>query len=351
MSDQRTEQPTPRRREKAREQGQVARSRELSSALAILAAILVLGWRASTDLAGWRSGFRASLDLCSGELQLFGFLQWISIWTLSWIAPALLTAWSVAMAASFAQGGITWAPAALAFRPDRFNPGERLKQLVSITALSSMLRTLLPATVVLYLTCGVVAREWNTLALSAFRGSRELMSWAFSLFFEITWKSGLVMLIWSLADYLFVRFRMEGDLKMTKEELRREHKENEGDPLVKNRIRRLQRQARRRQMLKDVTKAAVVVTNPTHYAIALAYTPTLPAPVLVAKGRDRLALEIKNIARWHDVPMVENPPLAHALYRAVSVGDSVPSRLYVAVAEVLAFVYRVQAAGRKGARS
>lgn len=351
MSDQRTEQPTPRRREKAREQGQIARSRELSSALAMLAAVLVLGWRASIDLSAWRSELRSSLDLSQGNLHLVGLLQQTSAAALYWMTPAMLSAWTIALAVSFAQGGVTWAPAALAIRPERFSPGSRIKQLVSITALSGMLRTLIPAAAILYLTCGVLAREWNALSFSTFRSRHELMLWLFSLFFEIAWKSGLVMLVWSLADYLFVRYRVESELKMTREELRREHKENEGDPLVKSRIRRLQRQARRRQMLKDVSKAAVVVTNPTHYAIALAYTTNMPAPVLVAKGRDRLALEIKDIARWHDVPMVENPPLAHALYRAVSIGDSIPLRLYVAVAEVLAFVYRVQAAAsRKGRR-
>lgn len=348
MADQKTEQPTPRRREKAREQGRIARSRELSSALAVLAAILVIGWRAPRDVGTWRSGLRSAMDLSSGNSNILGLLQSTSANALLWMAPAMLSAWGIALAASFAQGGFTWAPEALAFRPDRFSPGSRLKQLVSITALSSMLRTLIPAGVSLYVACGVLAREWGAMTFSAFRSRNELLAWLFSLIFEIAWKSGLVMLIWSFADYLFVRYRVEGDLKMTREELRREHKENEGDPLVKGRIRRLQRQARRRQMLKDVGKAAVVITNPTHYAIALAYTADLPAPVLVAKGRNRLALEIKDIARWNDVPMVENPPLAHALYRSVSVGESIPSRLYVAVAEVLAFVYRIQAARRDG---
>jgi len=351
MSDQKTEQPTPRRREKAREQGQVVRSRELSSALAVLAAVLVVGWRAQSDLGSWRAELRSSLDLSTGTPHLAGLLQTTSVAALYWMAPSMLAAWAIALAVSFAQGGVTWAPAALAFRPDRFSVGNRLKQLVSATALSGMLRTLIPAAVILYIACGVLAREWSAFAFSMFRSRGDLMPWIFGLIFEIAWKSGLVMLIWSGADYLFIRYRIEGELKMSRDELKREHRESEGDPVVKGRIRRLQRQARRQRMLQDVPKAAVVIMNPTHYAIALAYTAELPAPVLIAKGRDRLALEIKDIARWHEIPMVENPPLAHALYRAASVGDSIPSRLYVAVAEVLAFVYRVQAASRNGRRS
>lgn len=348
MSDQRTEKPTPRRREKAREQGQIARSRELSSAMAVLAAVMVMAWRGQSDVLGWRTAFRFALRLPDGDLHVASLLQNTALSSLYWAAPVMLCAFGVALAVSFAQGGLSWAPAALAFRGDRISPGARIKQLVSVNALAGMLRTLVPAVTIVYLACAIFAREAGALAYAGFRGRNDLIHWLFSLLFEITWKSSLVMLLWSCADYLFVRYRVESDLKMTRDELRREHRENEGDPLVKARIRRLQRQARRRQMLQDVRKAAVVITNPTHYAIALAYAPDLPAPVLVAKGRDRLAQQIKDVARWHEVPMVENPPLAHALYRAVSVGESIPSRLYIAVAEVLAFVYRVQAASRSG---
>jgi flagellar biosynthetic protein FlhB len=342
MSDQKTEQPTPRRREKAREQGQVARSRELSSAMAIIAAVLFLGWKAPDDVIAWRAAWRAALNLSIGTLHVPGLLQTTSMHALVWLAPTMLVAWGVALIASFAQGGFTWSPSAPSFRFDRINPASRIKQLISITAISSMLRSLVPSVVILYLTCGVIAREWNQFVFSTFRSHTSLIVWLISLLFEIAWKSGLVMLAWSVADFLLIRYRIEGDLKMTKEELRRESRENEGDPLVKSRLRRLQHQARRRQMLRDVRRATAVVTNPTHYAIALAYTSDTPAPVVVAKGRDRLAQEIKNVASWNDIPMVENPPLAHALYRAVSVGAAIPPRLYVAVAEVLAFVYRIQ---------
>jgi flagellar biosynthetic protein FlhB len=200
--------------------------------------------------------------------------------------------------------------------------------------------------VILYITVGVFAREWDHLRFATFDSGSSLTRWVFSLLFELAWKCALVMFIWSLADYLIVRYHVESGMKMSRQEVRRELRESEGDPQVKGRIRRLQRQVRRRKMLQDVSKAAVVIANPTHYAIALAYNNAMAAPVVVAKGRDRLAQQIKEEARWHDVPIVENPPLAHALYRAVQLGHSIPSKLYVAVAEVLAYVLRVQAQTR-----
>jgi len=138
---------------------------------------------------------------------------------------------------------------------------------------------------------------------------------------------------------------------MSRQEVRDELKQNEGNPAVKGRIRRLQRQMRRRQMLRDTEKASVVITNPTHFAVALQYTMDMEAPIVIAKGRDFLAQEIKEVARWHNIPIMENPPLAQALYKTVEVGQAIPSALYTAVAEILAFVFRAQAMARQQART
>ena len=170
--------------------------------------------------------------------------------------------------------------------------------------------------------------------------------------FEVAWKSALILLVWSAADYLFERWRHENELKMSRQDLRDEYKETEGNPTVKMRIRRLQRQARRRRMLKDVERAAVVVTNPTEFAIALEFNTEMEAPVVVAKGRSLLAQQIRQIALWQGIPLVENPPLAHALYRVVEVGQAIPPKLYAVVAEILAAIWRAQArANPAGTRS
>jgi flagellar biosynthetic protein FlhB len=130
---------------------------------------------------------------------------------------------------------------------------------------------------------------------------------------------------------------------MTKEEVTRESRDTEGNPLVRGHIRKLRREIRQRWTLKDVQRATAVVTNPTHYAVALEYRPeTMAAPVVIAKGMDRIALRIKETARWHNIPIVENPPLAQALFKATEVGEAIPAKLYAAVAEILAFLYRTQ---------
>ena len=151
---------------------------------------------------------------------------------------------------------------------------------------------------------------------------------------------------WSGVDYLLTWRKIENDLKMSRQEIKDESKESDGNPEVKSRIRRMQHQMRRLAMLRDTQTASVVITNPTHFAVALRYDMEMDAPIVVAKGRDLLAQEIKDVARWHGVPILENPPLAQALYKTVDVGRQIPAKLYTAVAEILAFVFRAQARTR-----
>jgi flagellar biosynthetic protein FlhB len=164
-----------------------------------------------------------------------------------------------------------------------------------------------------------------------------------NLVLGICWKSGLVLLAWAGVDYLLQWRKSEGDLKMSRQDLKDEMKESEGNPASKQRIRRLQRHSRRKQMLKAAETATVVVTNPTHYAVALRYEPNMAAPLVVAKGLDNLAAKIKEIAWLHDIPTMENRPLAQALYKGVEVGDPIPAALYHAVAEILVVVFKAQA--------
>jgi flagellar biosynthetic protein FlhB len=164
---------------------------------------------------------------------------------------------------------------------------------------------------------------------------------------ELTWKSGLVLVAWSGVDYMLTLKKMDSDMKMTKQEVREESKETDGNPLIKSRIRRLQRAMRRNQSLKAAATATVVITNPTHYAVALRYETDMPAPIVVAKGMNLLAESIKLLARENGITMIENKPLAQALYKSVEVGDSIPAGLYHAVAQILAIVFRAQAEVRR----
>jgi flagellar biosynthetic protein FlhB len=196
---------------------------------------------------------------------------------------------------------------------------------------------------VLYLTLAIIVRDWGQILHMSRVSVRSSLVWMLARIFEISWKGGLAFALWSGFDVLLARFNFERQLRMTREEVREDLKETEGHPTVRGRIRRLQREMRRRRMLRDVARATVVVTNPNEYAVALEYQPeTMAAPVVVAKGRNLFAQQIKREARWRGIPMVENPPLAQALYRATQVGQAIPAKLYTAVAEILAFIYRTQ---------
>jgi len=346
--DDRTEQATPRRRQKAREKGRVARSRELSGALVTLAGALVLLWVSSAELERWRGWWRALPDYASRAdfSAAMPVLTWTGVAALRWIIAPLTVIWLLAMGSNLAQGGFVFSTEALVPNSERLSPAKKLGQMFSIAGLAPPAKSLIPFSVLLYLGFAMLTRDWEMLLHSAHMPVSAIGEFAYRRALEVCWKSTLVLLLWAGIDYLLQRQKLERDLRMTKQELRDEYKETDGNPSVKARLRRLQRQMRRRRMLKDVEHASVVVTNPTHFAVALEYRPEMSAPTVVAKGADLLAEQIKQVARWHEVPIAENPPLAQALYRSVEIGQAIPAKLYAAVAELLAFIYRAQMRAR-----
>lgn len=344
MGDQnKTEKATPRRRQKAREQGQVVRSRDLVAGLGAMAAVLVLAWQLPGFAGEWRGWLRRELENAAShsDWSLPGWRSHLGVFRGVTLAAGL--SWLAATVGGLAQGGLVFAPAALTPNLSRLSPASHLKQLCSPSALSRLVKSLLPAGVIVFLALGVIAADWSLLPALLHASPGGLVAFTTGQVFAVAWRAALVMLVWSAADYLLERWRHENELKMSRQDLRDEFKDTEGNPAVKQRIRRLQRQARRQQMLKDVERAAVVITNPTEFAVALEYRMEMEAPVVVAKGRNLLAAQIKEIARWQNIPLVENPPLAHALYRAVEVGQSIPPKLYTVVAEILAAIWRAQA--------
>jgi len=259
------------------------------------------------------------------------------------VVPIMVTAWVLAALAGVAQGGLVFAPEALVPKPERMSPAQKLGQMFSLTGLSGLLKSLLPFAAVLYLGVATVEQHWSKLVLSSNTELPSYTHYLVGVLSEVAWKSSLVLLAWAGIDYFLTWRKSEGDLRMTREEMRQESKETDGNPHTKARIRRLQRQMRRQHMLLETENATVVVTNPTHFAVALRYEMAMDAPVVIAKGRNLLAQKMKEIARWKGIPVLENPPLAQALFRTVEVGQTIPSKLYTAVAEILAFVYRTQA--------
>jgi flagellar biosynthetic protein FlhB len=344
-----TEAATPKRRDKAREQGSIARSRELPGTLALGAVLAVMTAMAPTAVTHWTVFYRNTLyAAASGDIETNGpVLFWSAVEVMRWIVPILMAGVVVSLFAGLAQGGVNFAPEALSLKFDRFNPASKLGQIFSITGLSNLLKSLLPFSAILWITVSVVEEHWESMVHASNLGMRLFATFVGSMVFELTWKAGLVLVAWSGVDYLLTWKKIEGDMKMSKQEVREEYKETDGNPAIKSRIRQLQRAMRRRKSLQAAATATVIVTNPTHFAVALRYETDMPAPLVVAKGKNLLAEKIKQLARDNGIMLVENRPLAQALYKSVEVGDAIPSKLYQAVAEILAIVFRAQAEVRR----
>jgi flagellar biosynthetic protein FlhB len=233
-------------------------------------------------------------------------------------------------------GGVNFHAEMLGFKLDRINPVSNIKNLFSLRAAARLAKSLIPAALLAVFCVQRIARQLSLPPFSIVR-LEMLGSDVYGLLLAAAW----LLFGWSAIDYLVEWQSRESRLKMSREDLRDEYKETEGNPQIRGRIRNLQRQLRRRKVKADVSKAAVVLTNPTHYAVALGFDfTTMEAPKVMAKGRNLLAEEIKAEARWAGVPIIENPPLARSLYRSVEVGQPIPVDLYAAVAAILAYLYR-----------
>jgi flagellar biosynthetic protein FlhB len=344
MPGERTEQATQRRREKARQEGDVLHSRELSAAAGTLAGVMVLGALGTRTVLAWRAAFQGFLNLGAPArwepATLAPTLIAIRGLTLGVLAPAAWTMVAVAAAALgvgvLQTGGLNITPSAIGFKPERINPIANVRNLFSLRAASRLVKSLVPASLLAVFAVQRIARQLEMPPFSVVR-IEQLGSDVYGLLLAAAW----LLFGWSAIDYLVEWRSRESRLRMSREDLRDEMKETEGSPQTRSRIRSLQRQMRRRRVKADVSRAAVVVTNPTHYAVALGFDfKTMETPRVLAKGRNLLAEEIKAEARWAGVPIVENPPVARSIYRSVEVGQPIPVDLYAAVAAILAYLYR-----------
>jgi flagellar biosynthetic protein FlhB len=344
-----TEQATPKRQEKAREQGQVARSRELPNVLAIAGVVAVLTLIAQTGLGRWTTFYRMILDTAATrEMDVNGpVLFWSGVEVVRWILPVLLTALVISVSAGLVQGGINIAPAALEPKFDRFNPAKRIGQIFSIAGLTNLMKSLLPFGAIAWIAVNCIEAHWGAMVRASSLQLRGLAALVGGMMFEFGWKACLVLLAWAGVDYFMTWKKMQSDMKMTREEVREESKQTDGNPQIKMRIRRLQRRMRKKQALAAAATATVVVTNPTHYAVALRYTPDMATPQVVSKGMNLIAQAIKALAYENGIMVLENKPLAQALYKTVEVGEEIPSALYQAVADILVIVFKAQAEVRR----
>ena len=353
MADQvgeRTEKPTPKRLREARERGQVAVSRDMSMALNSLAATGVLVaagafflQRLMATLAASLSHFGdAPLREIKGEDLVPLVIAGGKIVALT-AGPVAIAAAGAGVLSSVLQSGFNVSTAPLTPDFNRLNPANGFKKLAPSRAGIDTLKAIVTAAVLSVLSwrLGLTMVEdaghltWASPAASAGR------AWSDAL--RLLWQAGFALLAIGGLDFGLQRWRLHRSLKMTKQEIKDEARSGEGNPEIKARVRRIQRDMHRKRMLQAVPRATVVLTNPTHFAVALEYTrEKSSAPVVIAKGADLIAARIREIAREHSIPIVENPPLTRALFKECEVGDVIPGPLFGAVAEVLAYLIRIK---------
>ncbi len=348
-SSSNTEKPTPERLKKARQEGQFLSARGMVAAIQFLAVVLVLGHL----ISGWREHMHGALVvLLARSLQgEIGIGEWPALLRSSFnsaFAPLLEAAavvFSVTLATHLAITNFGFSLQRLAPKFSNLNPVSKLKEIPG-RGIPSAIEAVLLLTALGLSVQSFFARYATGLLRLPFEPVQVGAEQIFASIEDMLWKAAALFLLFGGIDFFRQYRRHMKTLRMSKQEIKEEQKRATGDPQIKGRIRRLRRELLRRQMMRDVPKATAVIMNPTHFAVAIRYdAQDMPCPVMLAKGKNWLALRIRQIAREHDVPIIENPPLARGLYQACEIGQSIPPDFYRAVAEVLAYIYRMM--GRK----
>ena len=345
---ERTERATAKRRMEARKQGQVALSREVPSALILIAVLGVfyfVGGRVLEDLTRLFGEFFGQLHTTRLRTvnDAAALISALFRSCLLLLAPMVLPLLVAGVAGNILQIGFEIHAEPLAPKLSKLNPLAGLKRIVSMRGLVELVKSLVKVLFIGAIAWSVVSGYLADFPTLVRRDITGIWEFTHTAAYRILFYVCLAMVVLAVLDYAYQRWQHEENLKMTKQEIRDERKQTEGDPQIKSRIRSLQRQAAYHRMIAEVPTADVVITNPTHLAIALRFDPAeMNAPQVVAKGADYLAARIRDIAREHGVPLVENKPLAQSLYRLADPGDYIPVELYRAVAEVLAYVYRLK---------
>jgi flagellar biosynthetic protein FlhB len=350
MSQERSEQPTGKRLQDARERGQIARSKDVQDVVQLGATLITLTWTGGYMLRALADGVGAGLsridtvaraNMMPAELTTITTGHMIQLAII--VGPVMATAVVAGLVAVSAQGGWT-----VSFKPlqpsfGRLNPVNGVKRLVPTKAGIDLVRVGLMAIALVWVAYGVVKPVFDDAVVFSRVAPADAAGTMWTASLTLVKRALIVFAVVATADYLVKRYQLRQSLKMTKQEVKEEHKMLEGNPEIKGRVRRLQREMARRRMLSAVPKASVVITNPTHFAVALEYKrDAMAAPRVVAKGADHMAQKIKDVARKHGIPTVENVALARALYANAEVDEVIPANLFEAVAEVLAYLVRLK---------
>lgn len=343
---EKTEQATDAKREEYRKKGNVAHTKELASAFMLLAAagcVYVLGRFFFKNLFEvFNYSFGSNMVVLVREGNFTEAMAFCASKALILMAPVLGMAGVIGAASSLMQVGFLQVEDALEPKFEKLNPTEGFKRVFSLRAVVEALKSILKmgavGLVLYFLLRGEVKQVPYMLTFSL----EQTLVYLGSVIAKLLGGVGAVMLVIAGADYFYQRWDLEKKMMMTKQEVKEEHKQREGDPMVKSRIRRIQREMASKRMMAEIPKADVVITNPTHIAVVLKYSDNLPAPQVVAMGADFIAEKIKEIARENNIPVVENKPLARTIFKTLKIGQVIPRELFVAVAEVLSYVYRLR---------
>lgn len=345
---ERTESATPKREEEARRKGEVPRSRDLNAAAVTLfscGAILIYGEQVTSDLANlMRSGLSPRFAATMQPAQMMQVLS-SSAWAgFSAVLPVLVAGFVAAILAPLALSGWNFSTEALMPQFSRLNPITGMGRIFSSNGLIELGKSLLKFTVIGVIAVMVLRNDASALMDTGHQSLSMAMQQAAHLCAHALMTMACGMLLIAGIDVPIQLWQHAKQLKMSRQEIKQEHKESDGSPEVKGKIRRMQQEMSRRRMMAEVPKADVIVTNPTHFAVALRYDDTRNrAPIVVAKGVDVIAARIREIAAENNVPIFEAPPLARVLYRSVELNNEIPAGLYVAVAQVLTYVFQLRA--------
>ena len=346
---EKTEKPTSRRREKAAKEGQVVLSPEVNSVIVLVVAFLAIKTLTPNMIQEWTSLTEKLYGMVGKENFIIDYqtLQTIFVHILvsssRFLAPVVGGVLVAGLTASVVQTGLHFNMSKVNFDLNNINPVEGLKRLYSLQAIADLFKSILKVFIVGYVAYGEYMKEFMNFSRLTDMNLRASSAYIGQVTLNVVFKIILWLVALAIADYVFLKWRHEKKLLMSKDEIKDEYKQTEGNPQLKGKIKQKQRQMSMNRMMQVLPKADVVITNPTHFAVALQYdSATMSAPVIIAKGQDRIALKIKEVAREHNIVIVENPPLAQSLFHATEIGDAIPGELFQAVAEVLAFVYKLK---------
>lgn len=345
--EEKTEDPTPRRREEAREEGNVPRSQDLSGAFVLLAAVLFFAfwgeWFVDRLLSRIRWIYGQAMLTEGDPDTIILLLKDMNLFIMELLFPLLVGVFVFGLLGTIVQFGFIWAPGVMSPDFSQMNPIQGLQRIFSLKGLVRLLMSLGKVAVISAVLWFTLNDELGIMLGLISMSVEEIARYMADTTLMLAVRFVLALIVLSLLDFAYQKWQHEQDLKMTKKEVEEETKRMEGDPEIQKRMKEIQKDMAEQRMMSDVPEADVVVTNPTEYAVALTYeTEVMAAPKVVAKGKDQIADNIRKVASEHHVPIVERPPLARALFQTTEIGEEIPEDLFEAVAEVLAYVHQLQ---------